>query len=100
MIDAQQKDELSKIGLLQICQELHMHAAGLSDPLSDEREELLVEYIVMRMRDWKNGSLMDFGYDSAVAELMQATIEALVSYDERRRPRFAAIGARLAGERP
>lgn len=100
MIDAQQKDELSKIGLLQICQTLHMHAAGLSDPLSDEREELLVEYILIRMRDWKNGSLMDFGYDSAVAELMQATIEALVSYDERRRLRLAAIGARLAGERP
>ncbi len=60
-------ESLHQLGILAICQALHMEKAGSSDPMADEERSAMVTWLQRRRDRWK---WSECPYDAAVYSLM------------------------------
>lgn|SRR5215470_5253296 len=76
-----ENQELFKIGILRICEELHMNNTGSFPDLEDETRKHYLNYLIFRLKKWTNNNqnILTNEYDKAVKNLMKQTItETLV----------------------
>lgn len=70
-------EELHQIGILRICQMLHMHITFSSEPLSDKDFRDYRDYLIHKRNNWdlKRHSQPHDVYDNAVLSLIGAVIQ-------------------------
>lgn len=76
-------EALFKEGLLKICESLHMHIHGSSDPLSESEYHLRKHYLRTRLDSWKPSNLP---YDEAVRGLVLTTLGECFDYESEDSP--------------
>jgi hypothetical protein len=72
-------EDLHQLGLLAICQALHMSRYGTSDPLPDDVRERYELHLRRRVAKWKPSLTKSDSYDAIVKALCEAAIDDAVS---------------------
>ena len=78
-VDAMTDEDLHQLGLLAICQALHMSRYGTSDPLPDDVRERYELHLRRRVATWKPSPTKSDVYDAVVRALCVQAIEDAVS---------------------
>lgn len=79
------EDALFRIGLVRICEALHMSRSGASDPLREKEEIAMVDYLRKRLDNWKtNVDSSSFQYDEAVRNLVICTLKEKNHHNRRK----------------
>lgn len=68
----EQNNEMFAIGILQICQDLHMHKTGSGMHLDEMSLHVRHEYLLDRLNTWTEPTSV---YDLRVKDLARTTIE-------------------------
>ena len=70
-----EQEQLFKLGLFHIIEELHMSKTGGSEPLSPEQEKEYLHYLNYRLTIWKDlPNACTEEYDSCVKRLIETVI--------------------------
>lgn len=70
------EDKLFRIGLIRICELLHMSATGSSDPLGEMVRKSMIAYLEKRLSSWKTCiTSRFFAYDESIRQLVITTIK-------------------------
>lgn len=80
-MNAERLAALRSAGIFRICQLLHQHATGASDPLHELTRKQYVEYLQLRLINWEQSMPRSSAvYDGAVRNLIHITLEEQYEY--------------------
>lgn len=68
------KHRLLELGLLKLCEILHMSFSGSSTPLNSNDEKIIREYLLQKLADWVDRNDKYSYYDRAVKQLIEITL--------------------------
>ena len=63
-----------------VCQSVHCHHSGASDPVDDSELSQSVEWLKLRLEDWHPNQGRRGAYDNAWRELVKATLAEHACY--------------------